>query len=229
MTNRGDEDLLFDNLARQHAIADDDIVSLALARALARALASDDVDAAAVVSLRALLPPPPPQSTWRHVDVSEWEDHDRQIVRRVLAKYTPGAPPPPPKPARSSRTRAALRLRDVLDRIEARIAASDRPFHNEPTPAECHEAYSALSPMLIDCHITVAGLLHVAGVWPSAEARPVVLPPIEPLALPPPDNIVPLPQRPSEPSPFAGLAAMASAGLGMNALPPGIKSGPEYQ
>jgi hypothetical protein len=154
--------------------------TLAIASALAHAsLRAAEGDASAAGSIPALIALLPPMRKSEAADWSRLTDGEFQIIKRLLYKMHAKDYIPPKKPPRSKRTRGALRLRDVLDAIEQRIASSGKPFHDRPTPSECHDAYCALSPLLIDCHITVEGLLDVAGVWPSAEARTVAVPPVE--------------------------------------------------
>jgi hypothetical protein len=154
-------------------------VASALSHTLVAAGAGDASAATTIAQLSALLPPAQPKR--QATDVSQWSPTDRRRLRDLLAKYDPNAPPPPERPPRSPRLLKAARLARVLDRIEARIAASDRPLHNGPTRDECHAVYCAFSPLLIDVNVTVAGLLMIAGVGarPAVNAADVVMPPIE--------------------------------------------------
>jgi hypothetical protein len=219
---RDDETALVAELLCRHSVDTDSLIDVAIVRALARALLADAPDPGTITALTTLLPP---RREREKADWSRLTEAEFQIVRRLTAKAYDAAYVPPPKPARSKRTRGVLRLRNVLDRIEDRIAASGKPFHERPTPDECHDAFCALSPLLIDLHITVTGLLSDAGVWPSAEARTVVQPPVETQPPAPPreqTNVIPL-QRSA--SPFAGLTAAVSGG----STPPHVSHGPEYQ
>lgn len=188
-------------------------IASALGHASLRAAEGDATAAASLPALAALLPPPksPPQDAF---DVLRLSDRDRAELRRLITIGTGKVPPTSAgwKP-RSARLRGALRLMAVLDRIEARIAASDRPYHGEATPAECHEAYCALAPLIIGTGVTVAAFLTIAGVGarPRVDAADVeVLPPIEARALPALEHVVPLPKRPS--SPGVGLGDIAGIG-----------------
>jgi hypothetical protein len=210
-----DEAALFDALMLKHGVTADDLAGAAIVRALAKALAADDLDPPMVAGLASLLAAE--RKPRDELDLSRLSERHIDELERIIRIGRGEAPPSAAghKP-RSTVLRECLRLVPIFDKIAIRVASGAAPGPEAVGHEERVALRSQLNVLLSLCGLRVT-LDHALSLAPAVALDRAPLPaPLpetsSPLPTPPPapQNVVPIRQ------PRNGLASVIDSG----ALPP---------